>query len=93
MKQLVKDVATETAGATPIAKSDLFLVSDERTSREASVGKPSYRVFYRDEYGSIVPMMGFRWTPDIEGERKRIMEANKRKLQQQEQDYEQADGA
>ena len=85
MKQLVKDVATETIGATPIEKKDLFLVSDERTSREASTGKPTYRVFYRDESGSIIPMMGFRWSPDIEGERNRIMEANKRKLQRTEQ--------
>ena len=86
MKQLVKDVATETIGATPVPKENLFLVSDERTSREASTGKPTYRVFYRDESGSIIPMMGFRWSPDIEKEKNRILEANKRKLDRTERE-------
>jgi hypothetical protein len=81
MKQLVKDVATETVGATPIPKDKLFLVSDEVTSREASTGKPSYRVFYETEDGGVVPMIGFRWTPDIQGEKKRIEEKNRRLLQ------------
>jgi hypothetical protein len=81
MKQLVKDVATETVGATPIPKDKLFLVSDEVTSREASTGKPSYRVFYETEDGGVVPMVGFRWTPDIQGEKKRIEEKNRRLLQ------------
>jgi hypothetical protein len=86
MKQLVKDVATETMGATPIPKNKLFLVSDEVTSREASTGKPSYRVFYETEDGGVVPMIGFRWTPDIQGEKKRIEEKNRRLLQRTEEE-------
>jgi hypothetical protein len=78
MKQLAKDIATETMGE-PVGKENLFLVSDERTAKEAEIGNPTYRVLIVTEEG-IKPLAGFRFRPDQNAEIKRIQEINKRML-------------
>lgn len=76
MKQLNRDIATQTVG-DPFEMENLFLVSDERTAKEANMGKPSYRVMIVTDEG-VKPLAGFRWMPDMNSETKRIQEKNRR---------------
>jgi len=79
MDQLVKDIATETIGEFEVTKDQLYLIADERTAKEADIGKPSYRVMIVTDEG-IKPLAGFRWMPDAAAQIKKVQEKN-RKMQ------------
>lgn len=65
-QQLAKDVTTDFAGFE-FNKENLFLLSDEQTSRKASQGQPDYRVMVVDNNGEIQVLQG-RWKPDMQVE-------------------------
>jgi hypothetical protein len=63
-----------------VVKENIYLISDERTAKEAEMGKPSYRVIFMTEEG-IKPLAGFRFVPDASKEVNRIKEKNKKLLE------------
>jgi len=71
--QLVKDVRSQFAFPEPIARDDMFLMSDDRTARTAATGKPEYVVMVRTAAGELVTLQDREtgvvyWTPDQDTE-------------------------
>jgi hypothetical protein len=71
--QLVKEVRTNFAFPEPIARDDMFLVSNDVTARTASEGKPQYIVMVRTAAGELVTLQdretgSVYWTPDQDAE-------------------------
>ena len=70
--QLVKEVRTNFAFPEPIARDDMFLVSNDVTARTASEGKPQYIVMVRTAAGELVTLQDRKgpvyWTPDQDAE-------------------------
>jgi len=85
--QLYSDVNKEIVMDEPIRKADLRLVATEETARTASTGAPVYRVVIVKD-GNITPLHGFHWSPDVARETKRVERANKKLLEEVQQEAE-----
>lgn len=72
--QLAADITKDFIGVE-FDKEDLFLLSDEKTGREAAQGKPTYQVMLIDSNGEFQRLKG-RWSPDIEAEQQRQIKEN-----------------
>lgn len=57
-----------------------FLISDDQTAREASIGKPTYRVVVEDDKG-LNPLVGYRWAPDPTKAIEEQMKANQESME------------
>lgn len=57
-----------------------FLISDDQTAREASIGKPTYRVVVEDDKG-LNPLVGYRWAPDPAKAIEEQMKANQESME------------
>lgn len=77
--QLIKDLRKDFIG-TKFKKDDVFLLSDDETSRKAAQGRPDYRVIVVDDNGQFVNFPG-RWAPDPSIEQKRQEEENLTQLE------------
>ncbi|NRA79844.1 MAG: hypothetical protein HRU18_16690 [Pseudoalteromonas sp.] len=77
--QLVNDVNKEFLFAESITPDQVFLQATETTSRTASQGAPEYRVMLvRD--GSITPLYGFNWKPDMQKQIDKVQQKNEAEL-------------
>lgn len=81
-RQLMSDLSTQAIGLPEYTKEDVVLMSDDRTAREATNGRPSYLVGINTDDG-FVPVVGFRFVPDMQKEVKRQKEANKQMLEEE----------
>jgi len=74
-EQLYADVQKNFVFGTPIKMKDIFLLSDDRTARTATGGKPQYLVIVRDQNGELIPIQmeegNFYWEPDVEAEKEK----------------------
>lgn len=85
-EQYMSDLVKGTIGLE-FTKDNIFLQADERTSREAAQGKPSYRMLVIDNNGEIhAPVMSDaegrpsnRWMPDPEKEMARQLKESEKK--------------
>ena len=73
--QLANDISKELFIGRKFEKDDLFLLSDDETSRKAGDGNPDYRVIGRDQNGEFFRFPD-RWSPDREKEEEKIIKAN-----------------
>ena len=86
MTQLVSDIRKGTVGVK-FGKDDVFLVSDDKTDRQASHQQPTYRMMMRMPDGSLAPVImqdengnpSSRWAPDQKKQQKKIMDINEEK--------------
>lgn len=72
--QLVSDIRKGFVGIE-FKKKNVFLLSDEKTSRKAAQGTPDYRVMVIDNNGEIQMLSG-RWKPDAQKEQDRQIQQN-----------------
>ncbi len=73
-KQLVKDVSKDFIGVG-FESDNLFLLTDDKTSRGAAQGTPDYKVMMIDGNGEIQMLPG-RWSPDVRKEQDRQTKEN-----------------
>lgn len=82
--QLFKEVRDTTFGLGEFSKENIILMSDDRTSREASAGQPSYLVYVNTDEG-LIPVLAegapARFVPDVQAEVKRQQKLNREKLE------------
>lgn len=78
--QLYNDVVSSNVGLPEFDKDQIHLMSDERTSREAGSGQPSYMVTIDMGDDGLVPLVGVRFIPDQQAEVKRQQDKNLKEL-------------
>ncbi len=69
--QLIRDIKKSSIGME-FENDNVFLLSDEETSRKASLGAPDYRVIVIDSNGEFQSIPG-RWSPDASVERGKLI--------------------
>jgi len=74
-KDLAKSINTQFIGIPKYSNDDIMLVSDQRTAREASTGKPTYTVIIKTEAG-LMPLIGFRYVPDVNAQIQAVKDQN-----------------
>lgn len=78
LSDLTKELKANIAGSPDI--DDVYLISDDRTEREAQAGNPSYVVRYKTGDGWNT-LMG-RYIPDVEGQKKTNVDDNEQLIQE-----------
>lgn len=63
--QLLNDVADSIFTPDALTKDNIFLLSDDRTGKEAALGTPTYLVFIRNDNG-LIESSGQRFRPDMQ---------------------------
>jgi len=79
--QLLKDVRKDFVFDTPVKSEMLRVVSDQETARTAAQGRPTYSIIVDRGEDGLVPLMGFRWTPDVQQEVDRQTEESRQKVE------------
>lgn len=79
-KDLFTSVADATIGLPEFKTEDILLISDGTTARQASQGRPSYLVAINAGDQGIIPLMGFRYIPDMQAQVLKEQKANEKKV-------------
>ena len=82
-EDLWRSVKTANIGLPEFESDDLVLISDETTSREASVGRPSYMVMIDQGEQGLFPLVSFRYTPNFEEQIEKTKTENEKRLEQE----------
>jgi len=92
-RDLFTSISDATIGLPDFKKEDIILISDQTTARESTVGRPSYMVMIDGGEQGLLPIIGFRYIPDMQKQidketkenEKRIAEGRKSKVRSQKQ--------
>lgn len=77
-KDLFTSVADASVGLPEFTTEDILLISDGTTARQASQGRPSYLVAINAGEQGIVPLMKFRYIPDMQAQIIKEQKANEK---------------
>lgn len=81
-KDLFTSVADASVGLPEFKTDDILLISDGTTARQASQGRPSYLVAISVGDQGIVPLIGFRYIPDMQKQVIKEQKANEKMVEE-----------
>lgn len=92
-RDLFTSISDQNIGLPEFKKEDIILISDQVTARESTVGRPSYMVMIDGGDQGLLPLIGFRYIPDMQKQidketkenEKRVSEGRKSKVESQKQ--------
>lgn len=76
-RDLYKSISLGNIGLGEFKSSDIMLISDSVTAREASMGKPTYMVMIDYGENGLFPLVGFRYTPNMDEQIQKVTSENK----------------
>lgn len=81
-RDLFTSVRDATVGLPEFTTEDILLISDGTTARQASQGRPSYLVAINASDQGIIPLMGFRYIPDMQAQVIKEQKANEKMVKE-----------
>lgn len=79
-RDLFTSVVDQNVGLPEFKREDIILISDQTTARESAGGNPSYMVMINMGDQGLMPLIGFRYLPDMQKQIDKVKKENEKRV-------------